>query len=184
MIDIGTKAKSLFIPSPLELDKKDEAFWKDCLNCICLTAEDLQNKIPFNSFFRNCSFIQLLKKNDKDTLESVTCIAQDLTKALSKSLFMFFQKTLHQKKYVIHSDPSGYFTRPKKLKKSIAILPLLPFQDENKHHTGKMLFWLLGWKKYLRALQFLSLTLKNLCIISKIFATPAVPLNSLSFLLS
>ena len=51
MIDIGTKAKSLFIPSPLASDKKEEAFRKDCLNCICLTAEDLQKKLPFNSFF-------------------------------------------------------------------------------------------------------------------------------------
>ena len=58
MTDIGTKAKSLFIPSPLELDK-EEAFRKDCLNCMCLTAEDLQKKLPFNSFFRNCSCIQL-----------------------------------------------------------------------------------------------------------------------------
>ena len=92
MIDIGTKAKSLFIPSPLELDKKEEAFRKDCLNSMCLTAEDLQKKLLFNSFFRNCSFIQLLKKNDKDTLESVTCIAQDLTKALSEVLVHVFPK--------------------------------------------------------------------------------------------
>ena len=191
MIHIGTKAKSLFIPSPLELDKKEEAFRKDCLNCMCLTAEDLQKKLPFNSFFRNCSFIQLLKKNDKDTLESVTCIAQDLTKALSEVLVHVFpKKTIHQKKCVIHSDPSRDFIRPKNLKKSTAILPLLPFQDENKRHTGKMLFWLLGWKEHcsfqraLRALQFPSLTLKNLCIVSKIFATPVVALNSLSFLLS
>ena len=90
MIDIGTKAKSLFIPSPLDLDKKEEAFRKDCLNCMCLTAEGLQKKLPFNSFFRNCSFIQLLKKNDKDTLESVTGIAPDLTKALSEVLVHVF----------------------------------------------------------------------------------------------
>ena len=41
MIDIGTKAKILFIPSPLELDEKEEVFRKDCFNCMCLTAEDL-----------------------------------------------------------------------------------------------------------------------------------------------
>ena len=92
MIDIGTKAKNLFIPSPLELSKKEEVFRKDCLNCMCLTAEDLQKKLPFNSFFQNCSFIQLLKKNDKDTLESVTCIAQDLTKALSEVLVHVFSR--------------------------------------------------------------------------------------------
>ena len=92
MIDIGTKVKSLCITSPLELDKKEEAFRKDCLNCMCLTAEDLQKKLPFNSFIRNCSFIQLLKKNDKDTLESVTCIAQDVTKALSDVLVHLFPK--------------------------------------------------------------------------------------------
>ena len=50
MIDIGTKAKSLFLPSS-ELQEKEEVPWKDCLNCVRLTTEDLQKKLPLNSFF-------------------------------------------------------------------------------------------------------------------------------------
>ena len=46
----------------------------------------------------------------------------------------------HQKKYVMHLNPSGGFTRLKKSKKSTAVAPLLLYQDESKHHTGKMLF--------------------------------------------
>ena len=84
MIDIGTKVKSSFLPFLLELDKKEEVFRKDCLDCMRLTSEDLQKKQSLNFFFGNCCFIQLHKKNDKNTIESITCIAQDITKALSQ----------------------------------------------------------------------------------------------------
>ena len=85
MIDIVTKAKNLFLPSPLELDGKKEVLRKSCLNCMRLTT-DLQKKLPLNSFFVNCCYIHLQKKND-NALKSITCIAQDITKALSQVLF-------------------------------------------------------------------------------------------------
>ena len=86
MVDIGTKAKSLFLPSPLELDEKEEVFQKDYLNCMGLKTEDARKKLPLNSFFRNFCYIQLRKRNDKNALESITCIAQDISKALSQVL--------------------------------------------------------------------------------------------------
>ena len=92
MIDIGTKAKSLFLPSPSELQEKEEVPWKDCLNCVRLTTEDLQKKLPLDSFFWNCSYIQLQKKDDKNTLESIIGIAQDITKALLQVLVNVFSK--------------------------------------------------------------------------------------------
>ena len=84
MIDIGTKAKSLFLPSPLELDEKEEVFRKDCLKSMRLATQDFQKKLSLNSFFRNCCYIQFQKNNDKNGLESITCIAQDITKALTQ----------------------------------------------------------------------------------------------------
>ena len=84
----------------------------------------------------------------------------------------------------VHLNLSEGSTRQKKSKKSAAVVPLLLYQDKSKHHTVKMLFWLLGWKTYLRTMQYPNLTLKNLCIISKIFAIPVIPLSVLSFLLS
>ena len=57
-----------------------------------LTTEDLQKKLPLNSFFRNCCYIQLQKKYDKNALESITCIVQDITKALLQVLVNVFPK--------------------------------------------------------------------------------------------
>ena len=53
MIDIGTKDKSWFLPSPSELNEKEELFWKDCLKCMRLATENFQKKLPLNSFFSN-----------------------------------------------------------------------------------------------------------------------------------
>ena len=91
MMDIGTKAKSLFLPSPLELGEKEDGFQKDCLNCMRLTKEDLQ----LTTFFRNCCYIQLQKKNYKNALESITCIAQDVTtKSLSQVLNLLPKRSM------------------------------------------------------------------------------------------
>ena len=86
MVDIGTKAKSLFPPSTFDLSETEESFRKDCLNCMQVTSKHLQKKLPLNSFFLNCGYLQLRKKNSKGALEGITNIAQDLTKALSEVL--------------------------------------------------------------------------------------------------
>jgi len=92
MVDIGSKAKSLFLPSPLELTEKEEVFRKDCLKCTCLTAENLQKKLPFNSFLHNCTYINFQKKNEKGALEGMTNNVKDLTKAQSEVLVNVFPK--------------------------------------------------------------------------------------------
>ena len=103
--------------------------------------------------------------------ESITFLAMEIKEFSRKYLLMFSQTLPDQKKYVMHLDRSGISIRWKKSKKSTAV-------------AQKMLFWLLGWKTYLRTIQYPNLSLKNLCIMSEIFAAPAIPLSILYFLLS
>ena len=59
---------------------------------MCLTAEDLQKKLPFNSFLHNCTYINFQKKNEKGALEGMTNNVKDLTKAQSEVLVNVFPK--------------------------------------------------------------------------------------------
>lgn len=118
-----------------ELDGK-KVFWKDCLNCMGLTTEDFQKKLPLNCFFRNCCYIQLQKKND-NVLESITSITQDITKALLQVLVNVFPKGASPEK-VCDSFKSGWRLYQTKSKKSTAVAPLPLYQDESKHHTWEM----------------------------------------------
>ena len=120
-----------------ELDGK-KVFWKDCLNCMGLTTEDFQKKLPLNCFFRNCCYIQLQKKND-NVLESITSITQDITKALLQVLVNVFPKGASPEK-VCDSFKSGWRLFQTKSKKSTAVAPLPLYQDESKHHTWEMVF--------------------------------------------
>ena len=51
-IDIGTKAKGLFLASALDIDQNEKKFRSDCLQAYRKTTKYLKNMIPFNFFMR------------------------------------------------------------------------------------------------------------------------------------
>ena len=57
-IDIGTKAKGLFLPSALDIDENEKKFRSDCLQAYQKTTEYLKSMLPFNSFIQNSAFIK------------------------------------------------------------------------------------------------------------------------------
>jgi hypothetical protein len=92
VIDIGTKAKSLFIISPLEMDENEKRFRGECLKCYQLTVEQLKIKLPLNSFLESCGYINPIKRNCAQALERITSLTRKVTKSLANVLADVFPK--------------------------------------------------------------------------------------------
>ena len=91
-IDIGTKAKGLFLPSALDIDENEKKFRSDCLQAYQKTTEYLKSMLPFNSFIQNSAFINLENKNFNGSLVGISNLAQMITSALPNVLTAVFSK--------------------------------------------------------------------------------------------
>ena len=74
-IDIGTKAKGLFLPSALDIDENEKKFRSDCLQAYRKTIEYLKSMLPFNSFIQNSAFINPENRNVNDSLVGISNFA-------------------------------------------------------------------------------------------------------------
>ena len=74
-IDIGTKAKGLFLPSALDIDENEKKFRSDCLQAYRKTTENLKCMLPFNSFIQNSVFINPENRNVNDSLVGISNFA-------------------------------------------------------------------------------------------------------------
>ena len=93
-IDIGTKAKGLFLPSALDIDENEKKFRSDCLQAYRKTIEYLKSMLPFNSFIQNSAFINLENKNFNGSSVGISNLAQMITSALPNVLTAVFPKTM------------------------------------------------------------------------------------------
>ena len=93
-IDIGTKAKGLFLPSALDIDENEKKFRSDCLQAYRKTTEYLKSMLPFNSFIQNSAFINLENKNFNGSSVGISNLAQMITSALPNVLTAVFPRTV------------------------------------------------------------------------------------------
>ena len=91
-IDVGMKAKGLFLPSAPDIDENEKKFRSDCLQACRRTTEYLKSTLPFNSFIKNSAFINPEYRNVNGSLVGISNLAQMFTSALPSVLTVVFPK--------------------------------------------------------------------------------------------
>ena len=91
-IDIGMKAKGIFLKCVLDMDDIEKKFRNDCLQTYQKMIEYLKSMLPLNSFIKNSTFINTENRNNNGSLESISNLAQMITSALRNVLTTVFPK--------------------------------------------------------------------------------------------
>ena len=91
MIDVGTKAKTMFAQNMIS-EKGQEKFRKGCVKLFQVSVSYLQQKLPFDvNLLRNAQFLNPVKRKADCATSAISNLALKVTSVLDSPLVSIFQ---------------------------------------------------------------------------------------------